>query len=251
MSVHENYFMFEEAEGDEINEELEEVGISEGLENHQEAAKQQEVKAKRVHRPQPKLNADRLKGPRGIQTIEGIFQKIKFKGHGHEEEDLKTLLKGYQYWCHRLFPKFQFEDCIDKIERLGSKKEVQTHLKKIRMNMLILDEPVLNDDVNHPMLNEDGNDIPIEDDEKNLEPEEDLFNVLLSTPSQETTGHSMNSQQYELSAEQLESIRINRERALQRRIEKIQSKEMETIVIANNEISDIISEPFANEHTVR
>lgn len=28
-------------------------------------------------------------------------------------------------WAHRLYPKLQFEDFIDKVERLGSKKEVQ------------------------------------------------------------------------------------------------------------------------------
>lgn len=28
-------------------------------------------------------------------------------------------------WAHRLYPKMQFEEFIDKIESLGSKKEVQ------------------------------------------------------------------------------------------------------------------------------
>lgn len=28
-------------------------------------------------------------------------------------------------WAHRLYPKLQFEDFIDRVERLGKKKEVQ------------------------------------------------------------------------------------------------------------------------------
>lgn len=28
-------------------------------------------------------------------------------------------------WAHRLFPKLQFDEFVDKVERLGKKKEVQ------------------------------------------------------------------------------------------------------------------------------
>lgn len=34
-------------------------------------------------------------------------------------------MKKMENWAHRLFPKLQFEDFIDKVERLGAKKEVQ------------------------------------------------------------------------------------------------------------------------------
>ena len=30
-----------------------------------------------------------------------------------------------EHWAHRLFPKLQFEDFIDRVENLGNKKEVQ------------------------------------------------------------------------------------------------------------------------------
>lgn len=30
-----------------------------------------------------------------------------------------------EHWAHRLFPKLQFEDFIDRVEALGNKKEVQ------------------------------------------------------------------------------------------------------------------------------
>jgi hypothetical protein len=31
-------------------------------------------------------------------------------------------------WAHRLYPKLQFDDFMDKVERLGSKKDVQVGL---------------------------------------------------------------------------------------------------------------------------
>lgn len=84
------------------------------------------VKPKRVVRnPQPKLNDQTLKGPKGIGVLSKYFENVQFKGKGYEEEDLNVLLKTYEYWCHRMFPKFPFEDCIEKLEKLGAKKTVQ------------------------------------------------------------------------------------------------------------------------------
>lgn len=42
-----------------------------------------------------------------------------------QAEDLKTLIRHMEHWAHRLFPKLQFEDFIDRVEYLGNKKEVQ------------------------------------------------------------------------------------------------------------------------------
>lgn len=35
------------------------------------------------------------------------------------------ILKTYEHWAHRLFPLFSFDDTLQRIEELGSKKEVQ------------------------------------------------------------------------------------------------------------------------------
>lgn len=43
----------------------------------------------------------------------------------HQAEDLRLLMQKMENWAHRLFPKLQFEDFIDKVEKLGAKKEVQ------------------------------------------------------------------------------------------------------------------------------
>lgn len=102
----------------------------------QEAPAAKETKPKRVVKnPQPKLNAETLKGPRGIHTLPQVFEKVHFKGKGYEEQDLNLLMKTYEYWCHRLFPKFSFDDCLARIEKLGYKKPVQVWVFEATQNM--------------------------------------------------------------------------------------------------------------------
>lgn len=49
-------------------------------------------------------------------------------------EDLKTLIRHMEHWAHRLFPKLQFDDFIDKVESLGSKKEVQVCIVPVSLS---------------------------------------------------------------------------------------------------------------------
>ena len=42
-----------------------------------------------------------------------------------QASDLKLLVQRYEYWAHRLFPKFPFADVVDQVENLGHKKLVQ------------------------------------------------------------------------------------------------------------------------------
>ncbi|NXI70771.1 TIPIN protein, partial [Anseranas semipalmata] len=106
------------------------------------------VTRKAVKRSIPKLDAHRLVSERGLPALRHMFDNVKFKGKGHEAEDLKTLIRHMEHWAHRLFPKLQFDDFIDRVESLGNKKEVQTCLKRIR-----LDLPILHEDFTS---NEDG-----------------------------------------------------------------------------------------------
>lgn len=68
---------------------------------------------------------EHISGPRGIAALESYFERVKFKGKGHEHQDLNVIMKTYEYWCHRLFPKFPFDTCIERLEKLGTKKPVQ------------------------------------------------------------------------------------------------------------------------------
>ncbi|XP_032366581.1 TIMELESS-interacting protein [Etheostoma spectabile] len=98
------------------------------------------AKRKGVRRPQPKLDSHRLTSERGLPALRTLFDNVHFKGKGHEAEDLRLLMHKMENWAHRLYPKLQFEDFIDKVERLGNKKEVQTCLKRIRLDMPLTHE---------------------------------------------------------------------------------------------------------------
>ncbi|XP_063221506.1 TIMELESS-interacting protein [Bacillus rossius redtenbacheri] len=95
-----------------------------------------------VKRPQPKLDPERLRGPRGIATLEHVFKDFKFHGKGQEKHDLDRMMKQLEHWAHRLFPRFQFDECLEKLEKLGHKKPVGTLVKRIRMGLETDDELV-------------------------------------------------------------------------------------------------------------
>lgn len=199
---------------------------------------------KRVNRnPQPKLDAERLKGPKGIHVVEKHFMDFKFRGKGNEKNDLNQLMKRLEYWSHRLFPKLEFDDFLTKLETLGTKKPVQTHLTKIRLGMLVDDDVVLNDAAD-------------EDDEKFEDSAPiDEFDALISealkrpqnsvTPQRHNfSSHSIGSNQastryaavlpgvvpespqVEITAEMKEKMERNRQMAIQKRLARIEAEEV-------------------------
>ncbi|XP_045216277.2 uncharacterized protein LOC123566353 [Mercenaria mercenaria] len=99
-----------------------------------------------VRKPQPKLDPTRLTGDRGIPILPNLFKNVKFKGKGYESHDLALLMRQMEHWAHRLFPKMPFDEVIERVEKLGSKKEVQTCIKKMRLDMPILDNDFVGSD---------------------------------------------------------------------------------------------------------
>ncbi|KAM3927241.1 TIMELESS-interacting protein [Leptodactylus fuscus] len=161
-----------------------------------------------VKRPQPKLDANRLTSQRGLPALRNLFDGTKFKGKGHEAEDLKVLIRQMENWAHRLFPKLQFEDFLNRLETLGGKKEVQTCLKRIRMDLPILHEDFTSEDVV----------IQKEDDDSVHAPEE--FTALPSSPPPSLSQASV----VELSEETLQRIERNRRLAMEKRMQKMQEQ---------------------------
>lgn len=96
--------------------------------NENSNATRVEHKKRTVRNPRLKLDPERLKGPRGIAVIENAFKDFKFHGKGYERDDLNRVMKRLEHWAHRLYPRFQFDDCLDKIEKLGQKKAVQVNM---------------------------------------------------------------------------------------------------------------------------
>jgi len=93
-----------------------------------------------VKRVMPKLDVTRLTGERGIPILPKIFEKVPLKGKHHEVEDLKNIMRTLEHWGHRLFPKMPFNEVLDRCEKLGMKKPVQTCVKRIRLDMEVLPE---------------------------------------------------------------------------------------------------------------
>ncbi|XP_063834214.1 uncharacterized protein LOC135083405 [Ostrinia nubilalis] len=182
MSLLEDVFLEDEAgeaqelerviEGDEYDERPQSPNSDDSEEKEDEAEEDKrrvdptQAKAKRiVKNPRFILNPARLTGPRGIQVIPDHFKDFKFKGKGHEKEDLDMVLKKLEHWAYRLYPKFGFHDCLKKIETLGKKKAVMVHLHKIRSDQITSEEPVTQQDSS--------------DDEGGAPQEEDEFDKLL------------------------------------------------------------------------
>ncbi|KAK3915080.1 TIMELESS-interacting protein [Frankliniella fusca] len=133
-----NLVEFGDARNHSDNEGSGEEAGGEGEDADKESSKKDkpdEKKVVRIRRPQPKLDAERLKGPRGLKQLKNSFTDIKFKGKNHETEDLQKVMARLEHWSHRLFPKFQFDDFLEKVEKLGSKKQVQNYVKRLRMGL--------------------------------------------------------------------------------------------------------------------
>lgn len=102
-----------------------------------------EPKQRIIRNPRNTLNLQRLTGPRGIVELESFFKGIKFRGKGHEADDLDSILKRMQHWAHRMYPKYNLDDSLRTIERLGRKKQLHTYMNKYRLGML---DPVVSND---------------------------------------------------------------------------------------------------------
>lgn len=83
-----------------------------------------------------RLNVERLKSDRGIHTVENYFKNMKFRGKGYERDDLNAVMKRLEHWAHRLYPNYTFDDFVAQVEKLGRKKELQTHMYRYRHGLL-------------------------------------------------------------------------------------------------------------------
>lgn len=90
---------------------------------------------------QLRLNVERLKSERGIHTAEDYFKDITFLGKGHERHDLHNVMKRLEHWAHRLYPAFNFDDFLGTCEKLGKKKQIQTHMYRYRQGLLEPEKP--------------------------------------------------------------------------------------------------------------
>ncbi|KAM8894858.1 TIMELESS-interacting protein isoform 1-T2 [Spinachia spinachia] len=169
-------------------------------------------KRRGVKRPQPKLDSQRLTSERGLPALRTLFDNVRFKGKGHEAEDLRLLMQKMENWAHRLYPKLQFEDFVHKVEKLGNKKEVQTCLERIRLDMPLTHEDFMGGEA-------------AEDPESRVLGDPDPFNsssfTNLPAPAHSTPAAPPQAPP-SLTEEQRERMEQNRRRALERRLTRQQ-----------------------------
>ncbi|CAH2098098.1 unnamed protein product [Euphydryas editha] len=277
MSLLEDVFLQDEAneaqeleriiEGDEF-EERPRSDSDENSEKEDEAEEDKRrvdpttTKTRRVIKnPRFVLNPARLTGPRGIQVIPDHFKNFKFKGKGHERDDLDLVLKKLEHWAYRLYPKFKFEDCLKKIETLGKKRPVMVHLTKIRSDQYLTEETVV-------QMDSSDEEAPQDEFDKLLQQQIELAR---STPAPNSVKKVLNSPIKEnrsllmpkatsspsISEEQRERMLRNRKLAEERRLARLknqsnidnpQSREElpTTNNVSNNDKFDNINE---NENT--
>ncbi|XP_068954363.1 TIMELESS-interacting protein isoform X2 [Petaurus breviceps papuanus] len=174
---------------------------------------------KTVRRNLPKLDAQRLISERGLPALRHVFDKA---------EDLKTLIRHMEHWAHRLFPKLQFEDFIGRVEHLGNKKEVQTCLKRIRLDLPIIHEDFISNDGDKAESN--GLDTTTTD-----------FDSLFANPVDREIFASQSNTS--LTEEQQQRIEKNKQLALERR----QARLLNNSQSQENDLSVIVPRTQASE----
>lgn len=220
-----------------------------------EEEKKVEPKKRIIRNPQPKLNADRLRGPRGLATLQKVFEDVRFKGKNHEKEYLDKIMWKLEHWCHRLYPKLQYDECLYRIEKLGNKKLVRTYMGKLRQGLVDLDE-IANDEV--------VEDVP------DVLPQEDEFDNLLDQQIAQIRQEPVQPAPVQLTDEQIERMRKNQEAARERLrakrlAQQLQFQEYENIDNINietnqavpneegdfrpaeDEINDLLNQPIAQK----
>ncbi|KAI9247035.1 replication fork protection component Swi3-domain-containing protein [Sporodiniella umbellata] len=75
-----------------------------------------------------RLDADLLLSTEGLPRLMSEASFLSFQGPGHEEQNLKKLMRYYQIWANSLFPKFRFTDFAQKVGNAASHKTVKERI---------------------------------------------------------------------------------------------------------------------------
>ena len=112
------------------------------------------------------LKIDHLMSTKGIALLPKLLSETRFKGKGHELEDIRLLLSKTKHWAHRLLPSATFEDFVEKAECLGNKKILKIYLQKVRRGVSEEEPQMINDDDSDQNdVDNEPTDIPIELDQ--------------------------------------------------------------------------------------
>ncbi|KAG8743315.1 hypothetical protein FRC12_015083 [Ceratobasidium sp. 428] len=103
--------------------------LGERIEEGGKAGTTEKAKTKRVI---PKLDETRLLDRDGLPALVRQVKELNIKGKGHEMSDLNRLMQMYQLWAHKMFPKMQFNDTVERVERLCRSRRMHVALSTWR-----------------------------------------------------------------------------------------------------------------------
>ncbi|KAF9483760.1 Swi3-domain-containing protein [Pholiota conissans] len=129
---------------------------------------------KKTRRKFFKLDENRLMSPNGFPELIKMTRDFKIKGKGHEATDLNRILQTYQYWTHRLYPKTQFHDTVERIEKLCHSRRMNVALSVWRdeAHGITNRRKTMEDESDHNEVNDNvGRDIQMDTDDHQPRPQ--------------------------------------------------------------------------------
>lgn len=168
--------------------------------------------------PRPKLDPDRLKSAKGLVSLLDQHSKLTLRGPGHEVDDLNRIMFTLEHWGHLLFPKMAFDDLIERLEQLGSKKTVSVFVKKMRQGLPLevpketFDEEDEEDDIQRGLDFTVAQEPPVN--------AEEAFDRLFSAEVEHVPAEPVIAQSVSLTDEQRQEIARKRLAAMERRRER-------------------------------
>ncbi|KAJ0560241.1 putative transcription factor interactor and regulator CCHC(Zn) family [Helianthus annuus] len=152
-------------------------------------------KPKKAPKTRPKLTPELLLSDDGIGFVLRHFPKaLKYRGRGHETNDLGNLLSLYAEWHSHLIPYYSFDHFVHKVEQVGSSKRVKMCINDLRERIANGGDPTKL----HETLEPHENSNPEQDkglDQEDTLPNHDsddvqhsLFDEIFETTNEEPSG---------------------------------------------------------------
>ncbi|MED6195658.1 hypothetical protein PIB30_039994 [Stylosanthes scabra] len=90
-------------------------------------------KPKKAPRTKPKLTPELFLSDDGLGYVLRYFPRdFKYRGRGHEVQDLGNLLRMYSEWHSRLIPYYSFDQFVHKVEKVATTRRVKMCLRDLR-----------------------------------------------------------------------------------------------------------------------
>lgn len=97
-----------------------------------ESGKKSKSNARKVR---PKMTESELISEKGIPALKVLLDNYQFPQEANCYEKMNCLMDKIEFWAHHLFPQMNFDDYLEKVEKLGHKRPVKYIMKRLRLGM--------------------------------------------------------------------------------------------------------------------